>query len=514
MTMTSEEEQLKEISVAEFFEKNRHLLGFSNPQKAVISCVKEAVDNSLDAAESADILPEIHVNVEDLDKGKVRLQIKDNAIGLSKQEIPKVFGKLLYGSKFHRLLQSRGQQGVGISAAGLYAQLTSGEPAEVISKKDGETHRFRVKIDTKKNEPEIIENQKIDSYEFDHGTSISLDIEGKYVQGTHSVRNYLKKTAIMNPFAHIKLEEPDGNVIEFPRVVDELPKKPKEIKPHPNGIELGILMRMLKETNARVLSSFLKSEFSRVGGNSADKIIETAELSSKQRPKSLDKEDAEKLLKGMRETKLQSPPTNCLSPIGEDLLKEGMRKELNPEFLVSVTRSPDVYRGMPFQIECAIAYGGDIDSSGRYRPLRYANKVPLLYKKSACATTEAIRETDWSRYGVSQSGGRPQGPLYILLHMASVWVPYTSEGKEAIANYPGIVKEMKLALQEAGRKLKRYISKKKKREIQEKKKKKLTSYIKEIAPALTQLADMDKSQEELDKKLEEIVMEDYNPEGV
>ncbi len=482
-------EQHREISVAEFFEKNRHLLGFSNPQKAVITCTKEAVDNSLDACEVERILPEIYVSIDEIDDKKLRFQIKDNAIGIDKEKIPKIFGKLLYGSKFHSLQQSRGQQGIGISAAGLYSQLTTGNPVKIYSKKKGneDTHMFKVRIDTQSNEPEIIEDRIVDDYEFDHGTSIEMSIEGKYTGGHHSVRTYLKNTAIMNPYAKIVLNEPDGNTIEFPRVSKELPPMPKEIKPHPHGVELGVLMRMVKDSSARTVSSFLKSEFTRVGKTSADNIIEKAGLSGKERPSVLEKEQMEDLLEAMQNTNLQNPPTNCLSPIGEDLIDRGLRKELNPEFVASVTRKPSVYRGNPYQIEAGIAYGGDIEEEGTYNALRYANKVPLIYKRSSCATTKAIKDTDWSRYGLSESGNRPTGPVYILIHMASVWVPFTSEGKEAIANYPEIVKEMKLAVQEVGRKLKTHLSKKRKKKARAKKRKKLSSYGKVMAPALEKL---------------------------
>ncbi|MCJ7429321.1 MAG: DNA topoisomerase VI subunit B [Candidatus Nanohaloarchaeota archaeon QJJ-5] len=502
-------EQHREISVAEFFEKNRHLLGFSNPQKAIITCIKEAVDNALDACEEENILPEIHVTIDEVGDEKLRWQVKDNAVGIDKDVIPNIFGKLLYGSKFHKLQQSRGQQGIGISAAGLYAQLTTGNPVKIYSKKKGneDTHMFKVRIDTQENEPEIIEDRIVDDYEFEHGTSIEMDVEAKYTRGHHSVKNYLKHTAIMNPYARIVLTEPDGNTIEFPRVSKDLPPQPKEIKPHPHGVELGVLMRMIRNTDSRTIKSFMQNEFTRVGRTSADDIIEKTELSGKERPSTLEKDQMETLLEAMQSTNLQNPPTNCLSPIGEDLLERGLKKELNPEFVASVTRKPSVYRGNPYQIEAAIAYGGDIKNEGTYNVLRYANKVPLLYKKSSCATTKAIRDTDWSRYGLSESGERPQGPVYILIHMASVWVPFTSEGKEAIANYPEIVKEMKLAVQDVGRKMKRHISQKRKEKVRRKKRKKLNAYGQILAPSLARLAGSDEQQ--IQENLTEMLHDEY-----
>ncbi|MFB6292507.1 MAG: DNA topoisomerase VI subunit B [Candidatus Nanohaloarchaea archaeon] len=518
----AEESDHREISVAEFFEKNKHLLGFENPQKSIITVVKEAVDNSLDACEEDEILPEIHVLIDEIGEEKCRVEIRDNAIGLSRENIPKVFGKLLYGSKFHKLQQSRGQQGIGISASAMYAQLTTGEPVTVYSKQKGEPcHKFVVRIDTEENEPEILEDEVIDEdndefsgdkdYYFDHGTTIEMDVEAKYTKGHHSVRNYLKHTAIMNPYARIVLREPSGNKIEYPRVSKELPEKSKEIKPHLHGVELGIVMRMIENSSARTISSFLQQEFTRVGRTSAQEICGEAGIDDGRRPNTLEKDEIEELLNAAQRVNLQSPPTDCLSPIGEDLVLKGLKKELNPEFSTAITRKPTVYKGNPFQVEVGLAWGGDIPEDGSYEELRYANKVPLLYKKSACVTTKAIEEVDWSRYNVSQAGGRPQGPLYILVHIASVWVPFTSEGKEAVANYDPIRKEMKLALQEAGRKLGRYIGRKERKKIQEKKKRKLTSYAKEMGPAIAELAE-EGDPEEIEAKIQELVERDYNPE--
>jgi DNA topoisomerase-6 subunit B len=512
----------KEISVAEFFEKNKHLLGFENPQKSIITVVKEAVDNSLDACEEDEILPEIQVLIDDIGDEKCRVEIRDNAIGLDRETIPKVFGKLLYGSKFHKLQQSRGQQGIGISASAMYAQLTTGEPVTVYSKQEGEPcHKFVVRIDTEKNEPEIIEDEVIEAdsdefpgekdYYFDHGTTIEMDVEAKYTRGHHSVRNYLKHTAIMNPYARVVLREPDGNKIEYPRVSRDLPEKPKEIKPHPHGVELGVMLRMIDNSDSRTISSFLQSEFTRVGRTSAEEICDEAEIDTGRRPNTLDKDEVEQILDAAQRVKLQSPPTNCLSPIGEDLMLKGLKKELNPEYSTAVTRKPTVYKGNPFQVEVGLAWGGDIQDEGSYNELRYANKVPLLYKKSACVTTKAIENVSWNRYNISQTGNRPQGPLYISIHIASVWVPFTSEGKEAVANYDPIRKEMKLALQEAGRKLGKYLKRKEKKEIQEKKRRQLTSYAQEMGPAIAQLAG-EGDPEEIENQIQKMVQEDYNPE--
>jgi len=455
----------RSISVAEFFEKNRHLLGFDNPTKALLTVIKEAVDNSLDACEEANILPEINVEIKEIEENRYKITIEDNGPGIMKEQIPRIFAKLLYGSKFHRLRQSRGQQGIGISASVLYAQLTTGYPAVIYSKpkSNGKTHMFHLKIDIMNNEPEIIKEELIDDGLEHTGTKIVLIIEGRYVQRYHSPDEYLKQTAIVNPWAHIKYKSPTGETFDFPRAVNKLSKRPKEIKPHPYGVELGILIRMLKTTKARNVSAFLQHEFSRVGSNSAEEICRLAGIEPTEKPQTLTHEYQEKLLKAMQKVKLMRPPTDCLSPIGEKLLKEGLSKEIKAEFITTITRDPSVYRGIPFQIEAGIAYGGELKKemySDQATVLRFANKIPLLYEPSGCAITRAISSIKWRRYGLDQSSGNvPRGPLIILVHIASAWVPYTSESKESIANYPEIVKEIKLAVQECARRMLMYIRK-------------------------------------------------------
>src|SRR6266498_4281359 len=205
----------REISVSEFFTKNRHLLGFDNPRKALLTCVKEAVDNALDAAEEAGILPDVVVKVEAVGSNgaapppasqatRFRLTVVDNGPGIVRHQIPPIFAKLLYGSKFHRLRMSRGQQGIGISAAGMYAQLTTGKPVQIISRTSARAsaHYFEVQIDTKKNEPRIFENKKID-WEHQRGTHVSMEVEGRYQKGRASVDEYIEQTVIANP--HVTL---------------------------------------------------------------------------------------------------------------------------------------------------------------------------------------------------------------------------------------------------------------------------------------------------------------------
>jgi len=460
----------KEISIAEFFEKNKHILGYSNPAKAIITCVKEAVDNSLDACEDAGILPDIFVKIDRVDR-HYRITVEDNGPGIVKEQIPKVFGKLLYGSRFHAIRQSRGQQGIGISAAVLYAQLTTGKPTVVTSKTSPESKAVKMEIfiNTRKNEPEIIREEECDWY-VSRGTRIEIEIAGSYTrERKQSVYEYLRETSVVNPHAKITFVDPEGEIFEFHRVSEELPPPPKEIKPHPHGMEIGQLMAMLRYTKAKSLKDFLKSEFVRVGDKTASEVLEKAGLDPRVKPQELGRGEAAKLLNAFSETDFLPPPTDCLSPIGESLIMKSLMARYRPEWVYAVTRRPSVYSGHPFLVEVGIAYGGEIKEDKVYL-LRYANKIPLLYQQGGCALTKAVETVNWKSYGLQQSRDElPIGKAVILAHIASTNIPYTSESKEAVAAIPEIVDEVRLAIQEAGRRLREYLERKE-RAIKKKKK--------------------------------------------
>jgi DNA topoisomerase-6 subunit B len=582
----------REISVSEFFVKNRHLLGFDNPSKALLTTIKEAVDNSLDACEEGGILPELQVEVHDLGlevepkarsrggggeenrprggtltkgEGRFRVVVQDNGPGIVKAQVPRIFGKLLYGSKFHRYKQARGQQGIGISAAAMYGQLTTGKPIRVTSRvgRRKAAHVFDIRLDTRKNEPVVAHDTTLDEWNLEHGTRVELEIVANWQQGQRFVNRYVEHTALANPHATLHYTRPvsaaqragtdqAGNeTLTFPRATTELPKEAMEIKPHPHGVELGALMLLAQESKSRDVRGFLQSTFSRVSAQAANEILRGVPWGNRVvRPRQLaaKRAMADELHRAIGETRLMSPPTNCLSPIGDELMRRGLVSFLNviesegevgdenaqldldsasmkptrkgrkaaagrakggakadPEsapveapaeegvekikghdyFIATVTRSPKVYRGNPFQVEVGLAYGGSWPSDKTIELFRFANRVPLLFQRGACGITNAIVRTDWRNYLLSQSrGSLPTGPMALLVHVASVWVPFTSESKEAVAHYPEIMKEVQLAAQECGRKLATYIRKRKAADYQAQRRSVFELYIGEVAEAI------------------------------
>ncbi len=572
----------RDISVSEFFAKNRHLLGFDNPRKALLTTIKEAVDNSLDACEEAGITPEIWVHIEPAGPSRFKVGVQDNGPGILKKQIPLIFGKLLYGSKFHRLRMSRGQQGIGISAAGMYGVLTTGKPVKIISKVSQRkpAHYYEIQIDTKRNHPEIlngkgegediaageagrkyIEKHGIEWIDLDHGTRVTIELEAKYHRGRGSVDEYLAQTAIANPHVTLHYLDPDGEEQVYQRSTDKLPPEPKEIKPHPYGIELGLLVTMLKDTPTTTLAQFFGAAFSKVSPAIAGKICETAGVTTRSNPHKVGRGDADKLYQAIMQTRIPSPSTDCISPIGEELLLKGLHHVVPGEFYCAATRPPGVYRGNPFQIEVALAYGGSSNASrvpldtltellaetdartlrqfltttfagvgsdaadqilaaselgtrsspSKLKPaeisklheamrnvnlesgqtmnvLRYANRVPLQFQHAACAITQTVLKTNWRSYGLTQSrGALPSGPVTVMVHMASVWVPFTSESKEAIAAYPEIEKELRLGLQAVGRKLGMYMRRRLKVKQEGERRNVFLRYLGEVAQAVSDI---------------------------
>ncbi len=704
-------ESQRAISIAEFFEKNKHMLGFDSGARALVTAVKEAVDNALDAAEEADIVPDVRVEIREVGD-YYRLIVEDNGPGITEESLPKVFGKLLYGSRFHKREQNRGQQGIGISAAVLYSQLTSGKPAKVTSRTKGSdvAQYYELVIDTDDNEPEIREAETLSPADSDlgptHGTRIVLEMEAN-MRARKRLHEYMQNTAVVNPHARIHLKEPktDGWV-DFDRVEGvDLPAETEEIRPHPHGVELGTLLKMLDDTSSHSVSGFLRSEFTRVGQKSAAGIVEqfrdrhfgremawspprkhddadveaavrgavrnkgsdatkafaryvargtdyeddgeshhltglherdraahhevravvdeaadvvarefdatfggtvrekaaaaawgaltddrTADLyalvdaattkkkddatvrglaervaakfrdgaagaggsasgggsgsasssgggdrdratretlrsyvdraakMTEERDEATvgetarenvveelwaamrtvpdevpkvssvagDRDAASDLLEAMRETDVMAPPTDCLSPITAELVEAGLRKEFDADFYAAATRDADVHGGDPFIVEAGIAYGGDLDDEGTVDVLRFANRVPLVYQRGACATTDVVKTIGWRNYGLDQPGGSglPQGPAVVMVHVASTNVPFTSESKDAVANVPAIEDEIELAIREAARELKSYLNKRRSLEKRRRKQDVIAAILPEMAEKL------------------------------
>ena len=479
--------QQRSISVAEFFEKNKHLLGFDSPTRGVITTIKEAVDNALDACEEAQVLPDIFISIKKVSNDIFRIIVEDNGPGIVPAQVPFVFGKLLYGSRFHQIRQTRGQQGIGISAAVLYAQLTSGVPTIVISRTGAKESAFKCEIQIKieTNEPDIISQQP---FEWDriHGTRVQIEFKST-MSAKKKLLEYLKYTSIVNPHARFRVEL-DDEAFTFDRVSHEIIACPVAIQPHPHGIEFGQLKRMAAASDQKLLD-FLVEGFSRVGKKSAQEMCDQAGLKSTVKAKGLTAHELKALLAAMQAVAVPAPlSTQCLSPIGEELIRRGLDKEFQMDFVAARTRPASVFSGHSFVVEAAIGYGGKLPPEGNAIILRFANRVPLMYQQGACAITSCISNINWKLYNISQQG-LPTGPILILVHVASTNVPFTSESKDAIASIPEIEKEIVLALQDLGRDLKLFVSRRDKNKVAEDRARAVCAIIPEIALKVSEIVE-------------------------
>ena len=482
--------QQRSISVAEFFERNKHLLGFDSPTRGIITTIKEAVDNALDACEEAMELPDIFLSVSRQDREIYRIVIEDNGPGIIPDQIPFIFGKLLYGSRFHPIRQSRGQQGIGISAAVLYAQLTAGVPTIIVSRTGPEypAHECAIQINIDTNEPEVLTRREIE-WDRTHGTRIQIEFKSTLAAKKRLIE-YLRYTSVVNPHARIRLEI-DGEVFMFDRVSDEVIACPRAIKPHPHGIEVGQIRRMLQAAPG-TLESFLMSSFSKIGKKTAEEICRIAKLSCTADAPSLSANEQKRLIEAMQMVKVPPPPiSQCLSPIGEDLIIRGLEKEFQMDFVKARTRPGSVFSGHPFIIEAAIGYGGKLAADGNAQILRFANRVPLMYQQGACAITSAISAMNWKNYAVAQAG-LPTGPLLILVHVASTSVPFTSESKDAIASIPEIEREITLGLQDLARDLKIFLSRRDRNRLQEDRARAVCAILPELAEKVAEIVELPK----------------------
>nr|WP_320161347.1 DNA topoisomerase VI subunit B [uncultured Methanoregula sp.] len=479
--------QQRSISVAEFFEKNKHLLGFDSPTRGVITTIKEAVDNALDACEEAQVLPDIFISIKKTGTDLFRIIVEDNGPGIVPAQIPFVFGKLLYGSRFHQIRQTRGQQGIGISAAVLYAQLTSGLPTVVISRTGHKepAYKFDIQIKIETNEPDIISQGP---FEWDriHGTRVQIEFKST-MAAKKKLIEYLRYTSVVNPHARFRVEL-DDEAFTFERVSQEVIACPVAIQPHPHGIEFGQLKRMAAASEEKLLD-FLVNGFSRVGKKSAQDMCDQAGLKGTLKVSGLTTEQLKALLGAMQAVAVPAPPSSqCLSPIGEELIRRGLDKEFQMDFVAARTRPSSVFSGHSFMVEAAIGYGGKLPAEGNAIILRFANRVPLMYQQGACAITDCISRVNWKSYNISQQG-LPTGPILILVHVASTNVPFTSESKDAIASIPEIEKEIVLALQDLGRDLKLFVSRRDKGKLAEDRARAVCAIIPEIAEKVSEIVE-------------------------
>jgi len=504
--------EFKEHSVAEFFKKNMQMLGLTGKIKTLTTIVHEYVTNSLDACEETKILPDIEVQIKELGEEYYEITVKDNGPGLTQETVGKALGKLLAGTKFHRMMQLRGQQGIGASGCTMLSQITTGKATSVITGTGkGKPFSAEVTIDPKKNEPKLANVTMLDK-EF-RGTMIRAKFKGvKYVNSEQAPLEYLRRTAVANPHAQITLIEPSGEKIVFKRTLKDIPARPTEMKPHPKGATIDDLITLAKYSDSRKVGSFLKNAFDRFGDKAVEEVGKGISFDINKDPRQLTWDEAEEIIKQFKKITFIAPRTDGLIPISEDRIEKSLKSIVNPEFLSVITRKPSVYKGgFPFQIEVGIAYGGNAGRMGetneegqlqrRIEIMRFANRAPLLFDTGGCAITKAVQSIDWKRYGMKDY---ENAPLTIFVNLISVHIPYTGAGKQAISDEDEIMEELRLALMETGRKIYTYIGHQRRQAEKEAKRKMFYKYATEVAAAVADLTG--KNKKTVEDKLHALVL--------
>jgi DNA topoisomerase-6 subunit B len=484
---------LKKSVQPTFFYRNRDIAGFTNPSRAIFAAVRELVENSLDAAESLKIPPDVYVRLSyegeaTQDTQIYKLRVEDNGTGIHPRHIPSAFGQVLFGSKY-KLRQQRGTFGLGGKMAILYGQITTHQPTFITSSTgQAKIYAFKLMIDIQRNRPLILDRKVLVNKEMWRGTVVEFTLEGDYFRAMPKLLDYFKQTAMVNPYANLTFVDPKGRLYKFNRITKDMPEPPKETRPHPYGVDVELLQRLIQVTPYKNMLEFLKNHFHRIGEVTAQKFLEFSQLSPSKNPKKLSHEEIVGLMHNLKKFRDFLPPdASCLSPLGEELLKAGMQKELMPEFVAVHQRRPATYAGHPFIVEVGIAYGGEIPKRGTFIVYRFANRIPLLYDEASDVSVKVITAMNWRRYRVM-----PDMPIAILTHICSTKVPYKTVGKEFIADRPEVRKEIANGLREVARQVQHFMSR---REHVDRERKRLgvfSKYLPKIAQFSTQLAGKEK----------------------
>lgn len=501
--------ELKTNSISEFFRKNSQMLGYSGKVRSLTTVVHEYVTNSLDACEEANILPDITVEVKEITESKYSVSVSDNGPGIPIKMIGRVLATVLSGTKFHRYIQQRGQQGIGGSGCTLFSLITTGKAIHIKSGTGKNAYECDITIDIKSNKPLITNMREIDA------SFLGLVVSGefgdvKYESSDHGIYEYLRRTALSNPHATIRLMDPEGKTYNFVRSVEELPVKPKVSKPHPLGIGTNDLLEFAHASESRKISSFLVDAFSRLSQNKAEELKAlNQDLDFDRDPKKLTWSEAEKIVNSFKRVKWIAPDLDSLSTIGEAQINATIKNILNPQFMSIIERRPKVFRGgIPFVVEAGIAYGGNAgkttETGSQGVLIRFANKVPLLFDGSSCAITTAVNDIDWKRYGIKEFD---QEPISVLVNVSSVFVPYSGVGKQAISQETEIIEEIKLAVMDCARGLQKYMSGERNRSVQTSKYNTIMRYVSQLSENLSEITGVKK--DDIENSLKSLIDKRY-----
>ncbi len=519
-----DELEYQSISPSDFFYRNREIAGFSNPSRATYTAVRELLENSLDACETGRTPPDIFLRITEVEDHRdtetkiYKLRVEDNGIGVPPEHIPKAFGQVFYGTKYE-LKQARGTFGLGGTMAVLYGQITTNKPVKVVSSTGKVIHKFQLTIDIQNNRANILEHVVEENPSKWHGTAIELQMDGDYSRVMYRLIEYLKQTAMVVPYADITYVDPKGRLYKFERATEKMPPLPKSVLPHPHGVDVETFKRLLAADKSATMKQFMVSNFQGVGPKTAERFLEMAGVKPNSKPEKLKPEDIVRIVRTTKEFKdFKRPIASCLSPIGEELLKTGITKELGltqDDYINVVTRKPCTYLGFPFIVEVAVATGPTIRKTlgPGITIYRFANRIPLLFDEGSGVIWKAVNKNiNWKTYSVE-----PETPLLVAVHVCSTKIPYKSVGKEFMADQPEVEREITNAIREAARGVRAFIRRRTRLQRERRRLNTFAKYLPKIAEFSARLAELEEPPDvkpllrmvsanlpEVEKKLEEV----------
>lgn len=493
--------KITSTSIAKYFSENLQQVGFSSPLKATLTTLKEAVDNALDACEEAGILPELEIKVEKLGVGSSKnsdlllLSVQDNGPGIPDEYLPSVFGEYLASSKFGRGKCTRGQQGIGISAATTWAQMTTNQGALVTTKLEDRENATQVTVDVDfRQNKGVLRDKKEVTFPHKHGTRVEFKLDGKLQSnGEAGLVNYIMGTALMNPHAKISFQVNNDEKMEFDRVSNDCPVVPESTEPHPHTMKLGELSSFVRHFEDKDLGFVLRTKFSRITHNALSEEsylpedfdrekFKKFQSILKQKISDLSNDDLSLAYNVISNLKLMGPSTKSVISVGEKAISKSVERLGVVDFFSVVSRNPTVCDFKPVQVEVAVArLENGVDGDESVQVLRFANRVPLQFDKSACAIVKAIESVNWKSYGMEQSkDSLPRGNYIFAVSITSPFLKFKNASKETIDASDELVQEIRLALIQCGQKLSKFIRK----EDKDKETELNSQYIEQFAPVL------------------------------
>ena len=486
--------KITKSSTAEYFAKNLQQVGFSSPLKAVLTTLKEAVDNSLDACEGAEILPDLEIQVTKVGTGSskntdlIKIIVEDNGPGIEGEDLAKVFGEYLASSKFGKGQCSRGQQGIGISAATTWAQMTNARGVQVISKTKNMRKAISAQVDVDiKTNTGIVRNKESIDWKKTNGVRVEFIMDGRIqLNGDGGLQTYIEGTILVNPHVKIKYRLADADWATIDRVSHESPELPEATLPHPHTFKLGEFITHSTLYGKISLSKFLKTGFSRISDQSIKDFVKNGMPKGlvEKTVTSLSEDEFKKVFSAVQNTELMAPSTKSVLTVGEDALSKSIARLGEIDFFSVMTRKPTICDFKPVVVEVALArFVNRGEEATPVQLLRFANRVPLQFDKSGCAITWAIESVNWKSYGLSQpKDSLPQGPYVFAVSVVSPFIKFKNASKETIDASDELVEEIRRALMQAGQKLSRHI----KHELKEADLERKLAHIEQFGPILVE----------------------------